>query len=340
MSTPFSRKRSTPWSWIILTGAAVFFIGIAGLTVIGLTLGSVSGAHVGLINFYGEISDQPSKSFFNRSDGPRDFIAACENAGRDASTKSVVIRINSPGGSAAASEEMYQAIRRLREKKPVVCSMGDVAASGGYYMAAACDKIYANPATLTGSIGVISQFVNIEQLAKKLGIGSSTLTSGKFKGAGNPFRSMRPDEKQLFQAMIRDIYNQFVDDVVAGRKSATKGRLTRAALLKIADGRVFTGRQAKNALLVDELGGLHDAVQSAAKLGGLEKASVREVASSSFGGLLGAEASTPIHGMATLLGEGTVSLMESAGSAFAQGFAQTFTQQLRQDVRAQAAPQT
>jgi protease-4 len=339
MSTPLARKR-TPWIWIILTLAVVFFAGLAGLLFIGAMLGGASGDHVGLINFYGEISDQPSRSFLSRSDGPRDFIAACESAGRDKSVKAVVIRINSPGGSAAASEEMYHAIRRLREKKPVICSMGDVAASGGYYMASACDKIYANPATLAGSIGVISQFVNIEGLAKKLGIGNSTLTSGKFKDAGSPFRGLRPAEKQLFQTMIRDIYNQFVDDVVAGRKAATKGKLTRAALLKIADGRVFTGRQAKNALLVDELGGLHDAVQDAAKLGGLKKPVVREVESGGFGSLFGAEASTPAPGFAAQLGEGVATLMESAGSAFAQGFAQTLAQQLRQDASTQAAPQT
>src|SRR5690606_17661622 len=102
--------------------------------------------------------------------GPQDFIKDLETARRDSSVKAVVIRINSPGGSAAASQELYRAIRRVRADKPVVCSMGDVAASGGYYMAAACDKIYANPATVTGSIGVITQFINLQQLMQKLGV--------------------------------------------------------------------------------------------------------------------------------------------------------------------------
>jgi protease-4 len=339
MSTLPLPKRKTPWPLIIVSLLAVGFVGFVGLIFIAATLGGASGNHVGLINFYGAIADQEERSLFSRTSGPRDFIEECEAARRDPSVKAVVIRINSPGGSAAASEEMYQAIRRLRAKKPVICSMGDVAASGGYYMAAACDKIYANPATLTGSIGVISQFMNVEGLAKKLGIGSATLTTGKYKDAGSPFRSLRPDERQLFQAMIRDIYSQFVDDVVAGRKSATGGKLTRASLLKIADGRVFTGRQAKKALLVDELGGLHDAVEAAAKLGGLKKPVVREVTSGGFGSMLGVEASTPASGFAAQFGEGVAALMHGAGSAFAQGFSQTLVEQLQQNTSTQAAPQ-
>jgi protease-4 len=333
------KKRGTPWAWILISLAVIGFLGVMGLAVIAVTMGSGGGKHVGLINFYGEIVDQEQRSFLSRSNGPRDFIEQCDAARRDSSVKAVVIRINSPGGSAAASEEMYEAIRRLREKKPVVCSMGDVAASGGYYMASACDKIYANPATITGSIGVISQFMNVQQLAQKLGIGSDTLKSGQFKDAGSPFRPLRPQERQLFQAMIRDIYGQFVDDVVAGRKAATKGKLTRVNLLKIADGRVFTGRQAKNALLVDELGGLHEAVHAAAKLGGLEKGRVHEVERGGFGSLLGAEASTSASGLSAAVGEATYSIAESAGSAFAHGFTQTFTEQLREQGGARSMPQ-
>lgn len=333
------RTRKAPWSLIVVSILAASFIGFIGLIFIGAVIGGASGSHVGLINYYGAISDEAPGGFFSAR-GPRDFIEDCEAAGRSSSVKAVVIRINSPGGSAAASEEMYRAIRRLREKKPVVVSMGDVAASGGYYMAAAADKIYANPATITGSIGVISQFLNMQGLLEgKLGIRDETLKSGAFKDAGNPFRPLRPEERQLFQSMIRDIYNQFVDDVVAGRKAATKGKLTRANLLKVADGRVLTGRQAKNALLVDELGGLHEAIDAAVKLGGLEKRRVREVASGSFGSMFGTEASISRDGLDAAVGGGVAALMRGAGSAFAQGFAQTFMQQMREQSSTHSAPQ-
>lgn len=332
-----NRKRSTPWPLIIVSLAVVLLVGFIGLIFIAAVVGGegVAGKHVALINYYGPIADSEGgggKLFGTR--GPRDFIRDLETARRDKTATAVVIRINSPGGSAAASQEMYHAIRRVRDDKPVVCSMGDVAASGGYYMAAGCDKIYANPATITGSIGVVSQFINLEQAFQKLGIGDSTLTSGKFKDAGSPFRGLRPDERQLFQAMIREIYNQFVDDVVAGRKSATGGKLTRDSLLKVADGRVLTGSQAKSRLLVDELGGLREAVESAGKLGGIEGTpKVREVSGGSgFGALLGTQASTPVDGFAAIA--------HAAGSAFARGFGQTLAQQLREDASSSAMPQT
>ena len=328
-----SHKRSRPWAWIIVTLICLFVVGIMGMAFIGAVIGgSVKSDHIALINFYGEISDQEGGKLFGAR-GSRDFIADLDAARTDKSIKAVVLRINSPGGSAAASQELYQAIRRLRAEKPVVCSMGDAAASGGYYMAAACTKIYANPATLTGSIGVISQFVNAESLLKKLGIQGATIKSGKFKDAGSPFRQLRPDERQLFQAMIGDIYQQFVRDVVDGRKPATKGKLTQAALLKIADGRVFTGRQAKQKLLVDELGGLYEAIAEAGKLGGIEgKPLVRSVSGGGgLSGLVGSEASTPARGMSTLA--------ESVGSAFALGFTKTFLHQVREDTSTPAMPQ-
>ena len=329
-----SRKRSTPWAWIIGSIICLFFIGIIGLTFIGAVVGgSVKSDHVALVNFYGEISDQEGGKLFGAR-GSRDFIADLDAARTDKSIKAVVLRINSPGGSAAASQELYQAIRRLRVEKPVVCSMGDAAASGGYYMAAACTKIYANPATLTGSIGVISQFMNVQSLLKKLGIQSDTFKSGKFKDAGSPFRQLRPDERQLFQAMISDIYQQFVRDVVDGRKAATKGKLTQAELLKVADGRVLTGRQAKQKMLIDELGGLYEAVAEAGKLGGIQgKPKVRSISGGSgLGGLVGSEASTPASGISALA--------QSVGSSFALGFTKTFLHEVREDASTPAMPQT
>lgn len=327
------RKRTPAWPWILFAVFSLLFVGIIGISFIALVVGgSASGEHVALVNFYGEISDTEGGKLFGAR-GSRDFIADLDAASRDKSVKAVVLRINSPGGSAAASQELYQAIRRLRAKKPVVCSMGDAAASGGYYMAAACDKIYANPATLTGSIGVISQFINMEGLLKKLGVQGVTFKSGKFKDAGSPFRQLRPEERQLFQAMIADIYQQFVTDVVDGRKAATKGKLTRAELLKVADGRVLTGRQAKQKLLIDELGGLHEAVEAAGKLGGISgKPKVRGVSGGGgLGGLMGSEASTPVNGFAALA--------QSIGSSFALGFTKTFLHQVREDASTPAMPQ-
>jgi len=229
-----------------------------------------------------------------RSGGTRRFIADLERAVKDPSAKAIVIRINSPGGSAAASQEMYQAVMRARRSKKIYASMGGVAASGGYYIASACDKIFAMPSTLTGSIGVISQFLNYGELMRKLGLGEATIKSGKFKDSGNPSRPLRPEEKALFQAINRDIYEQFVDDVVAGRREATGGALTREKLLALADGRVFTGRQALAVQLVDELGGLHEAVQEAghqAGIGGEIEAQDVEEGGGWLGGLVGASAS-------------------------------------------------
>jgi protease-4 len=330
-----TRKRTAPWPLIIVSLAILFFVGLIGLIFIAAVIGGGSagvGQHVALLNFYGPIADTESGKLFG-APGPRDFIEKLDAARRDKSAKAIVIRINSPGGTPAASQEMYRAIRRARAEKPVVCSMGDVAASGGYYMASACDKIYANPSTLTASIGVISQFMNFEGLMKKLGISDATLTSGQFKDAGSPFRALKPEERQLFQAMIKDIYGQFVDDVVDGRKAATNGKLTRAALLKVADGRVLTGRQAKAKLLVDEMGGLREAVDAAGKLGGIKGTPVvRESGGGSgLGSLMGSSASTP--------GSGTAGAMQSLGSAFAQGFAQTFLQRMREDGSTPALPQ-
>lgn len=330
-----TRKRSTPWPLIIISLASLFLIGLLGLVFVGAVIGSSAGLgpHIALLNFYGPIADAPSGGVFS-APGPRDFIEKLDVARRDKSAKAIVIRINSPGGSPAASQEMYRAIRRARAEKPVVCSMGDVAASGGYYMAAACDKIYANPSTLTASIGVISQFMNFEGLMKKLGVSDSTLTSGQFKDAGSPFRSLKPAERQLFQAMIQDIYGQFVDDVIDGRKAATNGKLTRANLLKVADGRVLTGRQAKAKLLVDEMGGLREAIAAAGKLGGIQGTPVvrENGGGSGLGTLVGGTASTP--------GSGVAGVMQSLGGAFAKGFAQVFWQQMREDGSTPALPQT
>jgi protease IV len=254
--------------WLVLAAFIFFLVGGLGMMSINRAL-SGSGAlagRVGLVEYSGVITDEGTSSLLGISQGgARQFIKELERAGRDDSIKAVVLRINSPGGSPSASQEMYRAIQRLRQKKPVVCSMADVAASGGYYAAAACDKIYANPSSVTGSIGVISQSLNFSELMKRYGVKDATQKSGRYKDLGNPFRPIDPAHVQYEQALIQNIYQQFVNDVYAGRKN----KLTRAQLTKLADGRVYTGEQAKKNGLIDELGGLHEAVQGAAKLGNI-----------------------------------------------------------------------
>ena len=178
--------------------------------------------------------------------------------------KAVVIRINSPGGVVGPTQELHQALMRVREAgKPVVASLGSVAASGGYYTAVAADRIFANPGTLTGSIGVIMQMANVESLFKKVGVNYVVVKAGRYKDLGNFSRPMTPEERQVLQTLLDDVHAQFIDAVAAGRK------LDRADVVKFADGRVFSGMQAKDLKMVDALGSLEDAVNEAAKLAGL-----------------------------------------------------------------------
>jgi len=184
--------------------------------------------------------------------------------GRDDSIKAVVVRVDSPGGGVVPSQEIYNAILSLKKKKRVVVSMGSVAASGGYYIACAADEIVANPGTITGSIGVIAHFSNVEELLKKIGLKPSIIKSGKYKDIGSPLREMTQDEKRLFQGVIDDIYDQFLEAV------STNRNITKKKVADIADGRIFTGRQALKMKLVDFLGDKEYAINLAAKLSGIE----------------------------------------------------------------------
>ncbi|HUK66497.1 MAG TPA: signal peptide peptidase SppA [Anaeromyxobacteraceae bacterium] len=181
----------------------------------------------------------------------------------DADMKAVVVRIDSPGGAVAPSQEIYDELKKLADKKTVVCSMGNLAASGGFYIAMACPHILAEPGTLTGSIGVISQFPNVKGLAEKLHVKVETLKSGKLKDAGNPFRDMTAEDRAYWQALIDQVYEQFVQAVVEGRE------LPEEDVRKIADGRVLTGEQAQELGLIDELGNFNDAVDAAKEKAGL-----------------------------------------------------------------------
>jgi len=176
--------------------------------------------------------------------------------------RAIVFRVDSPGGGVSASQEIYEEVRKTRSSgKPVVVSMGSVAASGGYYVSCGASKIVANPGTLTGSIGVIFQFLHFSELMNKIGIDASTFKTGKYKDIGSPFRKTTEDEKKFFDQLLGDVYNQFVDVVAKERK------MDRKRVVQYADGRVFTGRQAFEYGFVDTLGTLEDAVTIAAKLG-------------------------------------------------------------------------
>lgn len=200
-------------------------------------------------------------------DGPilsaHDLTSTLMSFGDNQSIKAVILRIDSPGGAVGPSQEIYQEVLKLQKKKPVIVSMGSVAASGGYYIAAAAGRLFANPGTITGSIGVIMTFPNYEELMEKVGVATVVVKSGRFKDMGSATRAFTEDERKLLQAMIDDVHAQFVEAVSQGRE------LSAEEVAKIADGRIFSGRQALSLGLIDELGGFQDALRYAAELTGL-----------------------------------------------------------------------
>jgi len=196
----------------------------------------------------------------------RETISELKRFADNPYVKAIVLRIDSPGGGVVPSQEIFDAVQRIRNKnnKAVVASMGTVAASGGYYIAAATDRIIANPGTLTGSIGVIMETANVEGLLKKIGVEGIVVKSGKFKDVGSPLRKMTDEEQALLQSVMDDVHKQFIDAVAEGRAMEVD------TVQALADGRIFTGRQAKEAKLIDELGNLDDAIQLAADIAGIE----------------------------------------------------------------------
>ena len=235
----------------------LFGMGLGGLILINLffpDLDLSSDDRIALIRVEGVILDSQTT------------IGELKRFSENPSVKAIVIRIDSPGGGVVPSQEIYDAVKRIRNKnnKAVIASMGSVAASGGYYIAAATDRIVANPGTLTGSIGVIMETANVEGLLQKIGVEGVIIKSGKYKDVGSPIRKMSADERSLLQAVMDDVHKQFIEAVAEGRS------LELRAAQALADGRVFTGRQAKEAKLVDELGDLEDAIQLAAEVVGIE----------------------------------------------------------------------
>lgn len=210
--------------------------------------GKSSSAHIAVLEISGMLTQSRPKI--------KELERLLENPG----TKAIVVRVNSPGGLVAPSQELYNAIRRADEKVPVVISMGPLAASGGYYLSLGARKIIANPGTLTASIGVIVELVNTQKLFEWAKVERFAITSGKFKATGSPFKPLTPEERDLLQKMVLDIYAQFRGAVKERRK------LSEEELANTTDGRVMTGTQALKAKLIDQLGDLHDAVEVARTL--------------------------------------------------------------------------
>lgn len=212
----------------------------------------------------------------------------------NSSVKAIVFRVESPGGGVAASQEIYEEVKRTRDGgKPVVVSMGSVAASGGYYVSCGASRIVANPGTVTGSIGVISQFIHVDQLMEKIGVSSTTIKSGKLKDAGSPMRPPTEEDKKYFQEMIDDVYGQFVGVVARERKLDT------AFVRVLADGRVYTGKKAYELGLVDTLGTYEDAIMIAARLANIkgEPTTIRERKKERFSDILFGSVKNGVEGL-------------------------------------------
>ena len=246
----------------VFAAALLIYLGVAALFVAALSValapegggGSLFGARIALVELDGPIIDVD------------DLLRELKGHRDNPMIKAVVIRINSPGGVVAPTQELHAALARLREAgKPVVASLGSVAASGGYYVAVAADKIYANPGTLTGSIGVIMRLANVDGLLKKVGVDFVVVKAGQLKDIGNFARAMTPEERRVLQVMLEDVHAQFIDAVASGRK------LDRARVLAFADGRIVSGHQAKALNMIDQLGGLEEALDGAAALAGIPK---------------------------------------------------------------------
>ncbi|MCJ7797502.1 MAG: signal peptide peptidase SppA [Thermoleophilia bacterium] len=271
------RPARPAWQWgcgLVLAGCLVAItVGIL-LIVVGV-VGSMSvfqgvdtgGEGVALIRIEGMILSGQSgfSPFAGVSAGSDDIVKQIEKASEDKEARAILLRVNSPGGSAAASQEIYNAVTRAKKAgKPVIVSMADVAASGGYYVSCPADVIFADPATVTGSIGVIALHEDLSGLLKKIGVETETIKSGKLKDMGSPTGPLSDEARQVYRAYINQVFAQFVNAVAEGRG------MKKEAVLALADGRIYTGEEAKKNGLVDEIGGLQEAVAEAGKRGGIK----------------------------------------------------------------------
>lgn len=261
-AAPPKKSRAPMFFLGAFSGCLVVFGALFVLMIFVATAGEGSG----------ELSLSPNKVAVVPIEGEileaRETLDLLHKYASNPTIKGIVVRINSPGGAIAPSQEIYSTIRRIRREsgKPVVASLDSVAASGGFYIAAACDPIIANPGTITGSIGVILQWFDMKELLQWAKVKPETITSGGLKDAGSPFRQMTDAERQYFQSVVAQLHSQFVRDVAEGRRE----KMQLEEVQKIADGRIFTGEQALEVKLVDELGTIDDAVRRAGALAGIE----------------------------------------------------------------------
>jgi protease-4 len=251
-------KRSALYGFLVFGGllALCFLFLFLALSAVSPSSGEKEwgeghGPKVGIVEVKGVISSS------------LEVVARLHQLREDSSIRAIVVRINSPGGAVAPSQEIFSAILRARKSKKVVCSMGTVAASGGYYIASACDKIVAAPGTVTGSIGVISELPHIDKLLELARVEVDTIKSGPMKDIGSPLRPMTDEEHAFFQKFVDGVYEQFLSDV------ATERKIDKEKLRKIADGRIFTGSEALKLGLIDQLGNFEDALDTAVKLAGV-----------------------------------------------------------------------
>jgi protease-4 len=279
----------------------VGFVAVAGM--LGGSSSSVSSAarweeevisgsgsdRIVVINVSGTIGSEAGGLFSGGGVGHSDLLSQIEQATEDEKVKAVVLRVDSPGGGVVASNELYVELKKLQAAgKPLVVSMGSTAASGGYYISAPADKIFANADTFTGSLGVIMTVTNYAETYEKLGLKDYVFKSGEFKDIGSGSREPSAEEAAILQSIIDDAYQGFVDIIAEGRG------LSRDEVLKIADGRIYNGSQALALGLIDELGGIKDAIASAQSLASLENALVVQYTTiPSFGELLFMQANRP-----------------------------------------------
>ncbi|MFO8048330.1 MAG: signal peptide peptidase SppA [Desulfosudaceae bacterium] len=251
----FARRHPFLFFFLSLTGMTLVFVTIITLLVTwpsDKTAGFDRGEKVGVVEINGVIIES------------RQILQQLKTFRESAGIKAVVVRINSPGGAVGPSQEIYREIAKTIEKKKVVASLASVAASGGYYIASAANDIVANPGTITGSIGVIMSYTNLEELFEKLGLSPVVVKSGQYKDIASPMRTMKPDEKEILQAFAEDIHRQFVEDVATGRDMSVE------EVSRLADGRIYTGSRARELGLIDRFGNLEDAIDLAGQLGGIE----------------------------------------------------------------------
>lgn len=253
----FARRHPFLFFFLVIAGLfTILFLGTASLVTVGSAVFSsgIAGrqhparGNIGIVEVEGMILSS------------KVAIKNIQQFRKDEDIKAIILRINSPGGGIGPSQEIYREIIKTKKDKTVIASMGSVAASGGYYIASAANGIIANPGTITGSIGVIMEYANIMEIAKKIGISPVVIKSGEFKDMGSPLRELKESEKELFQALVDELHGQFVSDAATGRGMHLQ------KMSDLADGRVYTGQRALKLKLVDRLGNLDDAVQWAGEI--------------------------------------------------------------------------